>query len=107
MIDRPRAISEAGKNILAREVGEVRQQLVNLRPRGKRIQHIGHPHPGSCYDRPPAANGRVDDDALLAHGNKMRSGSRLVNRPPRACSCQATRNLIRSFGKRRNNAHLD
>jgi hypothetical protein len=72
MIDRACGVGEAGVDVLAREIGKVRQQFVYADRRGQRVQHVADTHARTVDDRPAAANIPIDDDAR-AHVRNMRS----------------------------------
>lgn len=80
MIDGPGAVGEAGEHVLALEIGKVGEQLVDARARRQRVEHVGHAHPRPRHDRPSAAHGRINHDALLRHVMKVLMGGGEVNR---------------------------
>lgn len=79
MPDRTRRIDEAGLDIFTRQIGKVREQLVDPVTGAQRIENVGNAHPGSRDDRASAADFRVDDDAR-AHIKNVRGGMRVVKR---------------------------
>lgn len=70
MIDRARAIGQAGMDVFAGEIGEVGQQFFDRHGRCEGVQHVADAHPGASDDRPAAADIGVDDDAR-GHGRIM------------------------------------
>ena len=81
MIDRARAIREAGIDIFTREVGEIGKQFIDADWRGERVEHVADAHTRARDDRPAAAHFGIDDDART-HRDNMRRGRAAVKVTP-------------------------
>ena len=68
-------------DVSAGQIREVGDQLVDPGPRGERIEHVDHAHPGARDDRAAAADFGIDDDAL-AHRVRMLEAGGIVKQDP-------------------------
>src|SRR5687768_1944291 len=66
MVGRRRRISEAGSDVFARQVGEIRYDFGLAGTGGEHLQHVGDPDSRPDYDRPSAADGGIDGNAGVA-----------------------------------------
>ena len=77
VIDRARAVGEAGDDVFVREIRKVGDEFVDGCAGRQRVEDVGDAHPRAGDDRAAAADVRVDGDAFR-HGCDLRVGPGFV-----------------------------